>query len=58
MRTLVLLLTTGSLAEGCEKLMVPAVGQTHEIRQFIHYHLDLGRFAKVQCAIYESTAGP
>jgi len=45
-------------AEGCEKLMVPSVGQTLEIRQFIHYHLDLGRFAKVQCAIYESTAGP
>jgi hypothetical protein len=38
---------------GFEKLMVPAPGQTIEIPQFIHYHLEDGKFVKAFCAVFE-----
>jgi hypothetical protein len=38
-------------AAGFERLLTPPVGQTIEIAQFIHYHLEGGKFKRALCAI-------
>jgi hypothetical protein len=38
-------------AAGFERLLTPPVGQTIEIPQFIHYHLEGGKFKRALCAI-------
>jgi hypothetical protein len=43
-------LTTRTQA-GFERLLTPAAGETIVIPQFIHYHLEGGKFARALCAI-------
>jgi hypothetical protein len=38
-------------AAGYERLLTPAVGQVIEIPQFIHYHLEAGKFKRALCAL-------
>ena len=38
-------------AAGYGRLMTPRVGQVVEIPQFIHYHLQGGKFSRVVCAV-------
>ena len=38
-------------AAGFERLLTPPVGQTIEIPQFIHYHLEGGKFKRALCAL-------
>lgn len=52
-------LTQDVLAEaGYGRLMGLREGQVVEIPQFIHYHLEGGKFVKALCAVFEAPAGP
>ncbi len=43
---------------GFERLAAPPVGQSLEIPQFIHYHLEGGKFVKALCAVFEPPNAP
>jgi hypothetical protein len=46
-------LTAAGLKEaGYERLVVPPLGRTLEIPQFIHYHVAGGKFTSVVCALF------
>jgi hypothetical protein len=44
-------LVCAAIAAGFERLTTPPAGETIVIPQFIHYHLEGGKFARALCAI-------
>ncbi len=40
-------------AQGLDRFFPIRAGEVQELRQFIHYHVDNGKFTAVQCALME-----